>query len=159
MSSINTSLRIRCPALIKRYALDHIKSALKKKKERKKTQKRVANFLASAESAGESDSLITPFIIKPGYLPEQPASHVPGESARHFHRDSGRSYSAEISERKAIGSPFRTWVSRSEDKRKGRGADCEPETWREEVEMEPKSITRGNVDLDVFQHQCQPMSN
>lgn len=82
--------------------------------------------MASAESAGEGDSLITPFIIKPGYLPEQPASHVPGESARHFLRDAGQSYSAEMSERKAIGSPFRTWVSRSEDKRKGRRERSRP---------------------------------
>lgn len=91
---------------------------LVQKKKKRKAQKRAANFWASTESAGESDSLITPFIIKPGYLPEQPASHVPSESARHFHGDSGRSYSAEISERKAIGSPFRTRVSRSEDERK-----------------------------------------
>lgn len=97
-----------------------------KKKRKGKAQKRAANFLACAESAGESDSLITPFVIKPGYLPEQPASHVPGESARHFLGDSGRSYSAEISERKAIGSPFPTWASRSEDKRKERRERSRP---------------------------------
>lgn len=123
MNSINTSLRIRCAALIKRSALDHIISSLEKKG---KAQKRAANFLASIESAGESDSLITPSIIKPGYLPEQPASHVPGESARHFLGASGRSYSAEISERKAIGSPFRTWASSCEDKRKERRERSRP---------------------------------
>lgn len=107
MSAINTALSILCCALIKRSALDHIISCSKKRKKTPTTPKRPANFPAFAESASGSDSLIIPFIIKPGYLPERPASHVPGESATHFLGVSGNgSYSAEMTEEKAIGSPF-----------------------------------------------------
>lgn len=160
MSAINTALSILCPALIKRSALDHIISCSKKKK---KTPKRPANFLAFAESASGSDSLIIPFIIKPGYLPEQPVSHVPGESATHFLGVSGNgSYSAEMTEEKAIGSPFRTWVSRSKDKRKrekGEGQTVSPKPGGKRWKWSRSRSLGGNVDLDVFQHQCQPMSN
>lgn len=55
---------------------------------------------------------------------------MPGESATHFLGVSGNgSYSAEMTEEKAIGSPFWTWVSRSKDKRKrekGEGQTVSP---------------------------------
>lgn len=88
--------------------------------------------------AGAGDSLITPFVIKPGYLPEQPASHVPGESARAlfprrlrtvlFRRDE-----REQGDRVSFSEHGRAEV-RTRERREEREADREPETWREEVE-------------------------
>lgn len=87
---------------------------------------------------------------------------MPGESVRHFLGDSGpvlfRRDKREEGDR--VSFPNMGEQERGQEKRETADEQTgSPETWREEVEMEPRSITRGNVDLDVFQHQCQPMSN
>lgn len=118
MNAINIALCIRRSALIKSCASDHIISCSEKEK-RKPKRERLISWRALKVQA-RATPLITAFVIKPGYLPEQPSSHVPGESATHFLRDSARFYSMEVGEREAIGSPFPTRVSRSEGKRKER---------------------------------------
>lgn len=100
MSTINTVLSILCSTLIKCVCIRSYNTLFTK------PQKRPANFLAFVESASESNLLIILTIVKPGYLPEQPESHGPGERATHFFGVSGRSYPAEITDEKAIRSPF-----------------------------------------------------
>lgn len=72
MSAINTTLSILCSTLIKCVCIRSYNKLFRK------AQKRPANFLASTESVNASNLLIIPFLIKTGYLPEQPESHGPG---------------------------------------------------------------------------------
>lgn len=69
-------------------------------------KRRRANFLALVEIASGSKRLIFLFVIKPGYLPEQPESHGPGERATHLFGVSGWSRPAEITEEKPVRSGF-----------------------------------------------------
>ncbi len=158
MSAINTALSILCSMLIKCVCIRSYNKPFGK------PQKRPANFLALIEIASESSWLIFLFVIKPGYLPEQPESHGPGERATHLFGVSGWSHPADITEEKPIRSGFlhseHGWTeARTGEKREERGADRKPNTRREVVETEPKSITRGNMHLHIVWRQCRPMSN
>lgn len=100
MSAINTALSILCSMLIKCVCIRSYNKPFEN------PQKRPANFLALIEIASESNWLIFLFVIKPGYLPEQPESHGPGERATHLFGVSGWSRPAETTEEKPIRSGF-----------------------------------------------------
>lgn len=100
MSAINSALSIPGSMLIKCVCIRSYNKPFRK------PQKRPANFLALIEIATESNWLIFLFVIKPGYLPEQPESHGPGERATHLFGVSRWSHSAEIAEEKPIRSGF-----------------------------------------------------
>lgn len=152
MSTINTALSILCSTLIKCVCIRSYNKPFRK------PQTRPSNFLALIEIASGSNWLIFLFVIKPGYLPEQPGSHGPGEKAAHLFGVLSRWDNWAEADQVRF-SPFQTWVNRGEDRRKKRGADRKPNTRWEVVEMEPKSITRGNMHLHIVWRKCRPMSN
>lgn len=78
MSTINTALSILGSMPIKRVCIRSYNKPFRK------PQTSPANFLALTEIASGSNWLIFLFVIKPGYLPEQPGSHGPGERAAHL---------------------------------------------------------------------------
>lgn len=115
MSTINTTLSILWTMLIKCVCIRSYNKLFRK------PQKSLANFLALIEIASESYWLIFLFVIKPGYLPEQPASHGPGEGAAHLDKSLWlvcpcRNNCGEADQVRF--SPLRTWVKRGEDRRK-----------------------------------------
>lgn len=155
MSTINTALSVLIKCLcIRSY-----------NKPFTKPQKRPANFLALIEIASGSNWLIFLFVIKPGYLPEQPERRGPGERATRRFRVPGRSHpyrdNAGAADQVRF-SPFRTWVNRGEgsrEERGERGKTVSPTLGGKWWKTEQKSITRGNMHLHIVWSQCRPMSN
>lgn len=142
MSTINTALSVLCTLLIKCACIRSYNKPFRK------PQTRLANFLAFIEIASGSNWLIFLFVIKPGYLPEQPRSHGPGERAAHLVLVSPHPILIRWGEadRVRFFHSNHGWTeARMQEKREETGADRKPNTRREVVEMEPKSITRGNI--------------
>lgn len=100
MSTINTPLSILRSMIIKCVCIRSYN------KQFRRPQTRPANFLALIEIASKRSWLIFLFDNKPGYLPEQPGSHGPGERAAHSVGVSGWSPPAEITEEKPVSSGF-----------------------------------------------------
>lgn len=110
-----------------------------------KPQARLTNFLALTEIVSHSNWLIFPCVIKPGYLPEQPRSHGPDD--RSSTCCCGQSHPCWVAEQGTTRSGFlhseHGWREpRTQEKREETEAYRKPNTRRDVVESQSRSVRR-----------------